>query len=729
MRAGEFYALLGPNGAGKTTTLRMVAGLLKPDAGSISVFGIDARAEPVAAKRLMAWVSDKPMIYDKLTPFEYLEFVAGLWGIDAAAAEPAARELLDWLGLAPHADERCEGFSRGMRQKVALAGALVHDPSLIILDEPLTGLDAGTARQVKEVLQERVRGGRTVIMTTHILEVAERMAGRIGAISGGRLIAEGTLDDLRGAGARGRSLEDVFLSLIAESAAGDRPGDARLVRSPRAPHRLAGMAGHDDREQPAAAVDRAHHLDRLFLILHLPAYIMVGNFATPDRVMDKATLFSVTISVCLYGSLMLSQAMELVTRAFYARADLDLVLSSPVPARRVFAVRIAAIALTVSTMAVLLAGPFIDILAIEGGPAWLSGYGLGFSFGGGVVAVAVGLTVALFKLLGPRRTRLIAQVVAAVVGAATVIGIQVMAILRYGTLARPGTLVSGDLLARAPDVDSPVWLPARAVMGDLSALAAVVATCFVLLGLAIVIFSGRFGEHALAASSVNLAPSRRRKRQSRFRTFSAAATLRRKEWQLLRRDPWLASQTLTQLLYLLPPALLLSRNFGGAANSTVIIVLVLVTVAGQLAGGLAWLAILGEDAPDMVASAPIPAGAVRHAKIEAVLGAVAMIFAPLLVVLAFASLSPKAPPSASPLPPPRRSISSSGSRARHGAAISGGAMSPRASLPSPKPSPPSHGPVPRDWPPAAPGTPPSPRSSRCSSWPAPALSAHARRIS
>ena len=218
IRAGEFYALLGPNGAGKTTTLRMVAGLLKPDRGSISIFGINALAEPVAAKRLTAWVSDEPMIYDKLTPFEYLEFVAGLWGIEAAAAEPAARELIGWLGLAPHANERCEGFSRGMRQKVALAGALVHDPSLIILDEPLTGLDAGTARQVKEVLQERVRGGRTVIMTTHILEVAERMAGRIGVISRGRLIAEGTLDELRGEGARDRSLEDVFLSLIAESA-------------------------------------------------------------------------------------------------------------------------------------------------------------------------------------------------------------------------------------------------------------------------------------------------------------------------------------------------------------------------------------------------------------------------------------------------------------------------------------------------------------------------------
>ena len=193
VRTGEFYALLGPNGAGKTTTLRMVAGLLRPDAGSVSVLGIDALADPVAAKQITAWVSDEPMIYDKLTPLEYLEFVAGLWGIDPAVSEPSARDLLVSLGLEPHLHERCEGFSKGMRQKVALAGALVHDPRLIILDEPLTGLDAVSARHVKGLLGERVRAGCTVIMTTHILEVAERMADRIGVIASGRLIAEGTL--------------------------------------------------------------------------------------------------------------------------------------------------------------------------------------------------------------------------------------------------------------------------------------------------------------------------------------------------------------------------------------------------------------------------------------------------------------------------------------------------------------------------------------------------------
>ena len=217
---GEFYALVGPNGAGKTTTLRMVAGLLRPDAGSITIDGIDALADSVAAKQITAWLSDEPMIYDKLTPFEYLEFVAGLWRIESKPAEARACELIGWLGLAPHAHERCEEFSRGMRQKVALAGALVHDPKLIILDEPLTGLDAGSARLVKNVLLERVRAGGTVIMTTHILEVAERMADRIGVIASGRLIAEGTLDELhRKTGKTAASLEDTFLTLVAEPAA------------------------------------------------------------------------------------------------------------------------------------------------------------------------------------------------------------------------------------------------------------------------------------------------------------------------------------------------------------------------------------------------------------------------------------------------------------------------------------------------------------------------------
>ena len=220
IRPGEFYALLGPNGAGKTTTLRMVAGLLRADAGTVSIFGVDALADPVAAKRITAWVPDEPLIYDKLTPMEYLGFIAGLWQVEAPVARRNAAALLDLLELTDHAHQRCEGFSKGMRQKVALAGALVHDPRLIILDEPLTGLDACSARQVKDTLLERVRAGCTVVMTTHILEVAERMAERIGIIARGKLVAEGTLPELRAAaGAGTTSLEDIFLELVRQPAA------------------------------------------------------------------------------------------------------------------------------------------------------------------------------------------------------------------------------------------------------------------------------------------------------------------------------------------------------------------------------------------------------------------------------------------------------------------------------------------------------------------------------
>ena len=220
IRRGELYALLGPNGAGKTTTLRMVAGLLAPDAGTVHIFGVDLARDPAAAKRAMAYLPDEPMLYGKLKPTEYLEFVAGLWGVGAAEAEPRARRLLDWLDLTAHAHELTEGFSRGMKQKLALAGALIHEPQLLILDEPLTGLDAAAARQVKDLLLQHVAGGGTVILTTHILEVAERLAERIGIIQHGRLIAQGTLDELRGASGQAAgagTLEDIFLQLTGQA--------------------------------------------------------------------------------------------------------------------------------------------------------------------------------------------------------------------------------------------------------------------------------------------------------------------------------------------------------------------------------------------------------------------------------------------------------------------------------------------------------------------------------
>jgi ABC-2 type transport system ATP-binding protein len=216
VRQGELYALLGPNGAGKTTTRRMIAGLLAADAGEIGVFGVDARANPVEAKRLIAWLPDEPLLYDKLTAWEYLEFVAGLWGVDARTAASRAEHLLKILGLWDNRNDRCETFSRGMKQKAVLAGALIHEPKLLMLDEPLTGLDAAASRLVKDMIRQKVSEGCAVILTTHILEVAERMADRIGIIKDGHLLVEGSLGELQSrAGAAGQSLEDVFLSLTA----------------------------------------------------------------------------------------------------------------------------------------------------------------------------------------------------------------------------------------------------------------------------------------------------------------------------------------------------------------------------------------------------------------------------------------------------------------------------------------------------------------------------------
>jgi ABC-2 type transport system ATP-binding protein len=217
---GEFHALLGPNGAGKTTTLRIVAGLVRADFGSVRILGHDIAGDPRAAKSVLAFLPDDPLLYAKLKPLEYLEFVAGLWGIDAATAEGRATELIATLELDDKRDQRIETFSRGMRQKLALAGALIHDPAVMILDEPLTGLDAAAARVVKDILLERVKRGCTVVLTTHILEIAERLAERISIIARGRIIAQGTMAQLRGGSAHGETLEDIFLELTSGSAGG-----------------------------------------------------------------------------------------------------------------------------------------------------------------------------------------------------------------------------------------------------------------------------------------------------------------------------------------------------------------------------------------------------------------------------------------------------------------------------------------------------------------------------
>ncbi len=212
---GQLYALLGPNGAGKTTTLRMVAGLLVPDSGDAFIYSSSITKEPAAAKQRLAFLPDEPLLYGKLNPLEYLSFVAGLWGVPADRAAERATELLKWLSLWDNRHDLTETFSRGMKQKLGLAGGLIHEPDLMILDEPLTGLDAAAARDVKDLLTDFVRSGKTVVLTTHIMEIAERMAERIGIIAGGQLIAEGTLDELRATSGRdGATLESVFLQLV-----------------------------------------------------------------------------------------------------------------------------------------------------------------------------------------------------------------------------------------------------------------------------------------------------------------------------------------------------------------------------------------------------------------------------------------------------------------------------------------------------------------------------------
>jgi ABC-2 type transport system ATP-binding protein len=214
---GEFHALLGPNGAGKTTTLRIVAGLVKADLGQVEVFGHDVAADPIAAKRIMAFLPDDPLLYGKLSALEYLEFVAGLWSVESQIAAKRAEDLLKWLDLWSKAHELIESYSRGMRQKLALAGALIHEPKMMILDEPLTGLDAHAARDVKDMLTDYVKRGNTIVLTTHILEIAERLAARISIIQKGKIVAVGTLDELRAtAGQTGATLEDVFLNLTAD---------------------------------------------------------------------------------------------------------------------------------------------------------------------------------------------------------------------------------------------------------------------------------------------------------------------------------------------------------------------------------------------------------------------------------------------------------------------------------------------------------------------------------
>ncbi|MFI5228676.1 MAG: ABC transporter ATP-binding protein [Gemmatimonadales bacterium] len=217
---GELFGFLGPNGAGKTTTLRMIAGILRPTAGSVRIAGIDLAADPIAAKSRLGFIPDRPFIYEKLTGAEFLRFVAGLYNQEGPQVEHRARELLALFDLEEWRDELVESYSHGMRQKLIISSAFVHRPEVIVVDEPMVGLDPKAARILKDLFREYTRRGQTIMMSTHTLEVAETMCDRIGIIQGGVIRACGTMAELRASAQAGTmGLEEIFLRLTGENAA------------------------------------------------------------------------------------------------------------------------------------------------------------------------------------------------------------------------------------------------------------------------------------------------------------------------------------------------------------------------------------------------------------------------------------------------------------------------------------------------------------------------------
>ncbi len=219
--AGEFFAFLGPNGAGKTTTIKLLTGLLKPSAGRALICGHDIQREPMEARKQIAYVPDLPFLYDKLAPLEFMYFVGQLYGMAPGAIEQSSRQLFELFDLTGSRDKLIETLSHGTRQRLVIASALLHNPKVIIIDEPMVGLDPRSARVVKDVLKERSRAGTTVFLSTHILHVAEELADRIGILNHGKLIAVGTMDELRAASGVVGALEETFLTLTrAEEAEG-----------------------------------------------------------------------------------------------------------------------------------------------------------------------------------------------------------------------------------------------------------------------------------------------------------------------------------------------------------------------------------------------------------------------------------------------------------------------------------------------------------------------------
>ncbi|MEL6946433.1 MAG: permease [Pseudomonadota bacterium] len=372
--------------------------------------------------------------------------------------------------------------------------------------------------------------------------------------------------------------------------------------------------------------------------LHLLAAHLLSPALVNGVVVDKPTLLFVSGGLAMFFSLMFSQAIEAVTRAYYARSDLDLIMSSPAHTDRLFAVRSSVLTVQTILLSVVIASPIINVTAWMDGPHWLSAYLVLVGMGAVATALSVVLTLVLFRTVGTRRTRLIAQIIAAVVGAGFVIALQGVAILLGEGISRFSLFQSPETLAAMPDLSSNAWVFARASMGDVASLLTVLVTATVLWSGVMVLSSRRFAADVMRTVGAATAVVKAKaftgfRKRSNFRS-----AMRRKEFMLLKRDPWLISQSLQQILYLVPPGLLLWVNYADSKGVFFVIVAVIVMATGQLAGGLAWITISGEDAHELIDTAPLRTRDVLRAKVEAVLCVIGLVVLPFAVVFATFSL-------------------------------------------------------------------------------------------
>ncbi len=377
-----------------------------------------------------------------------------------------------------------------------------------------------------------------------------------------------------------------------------------------------------------------------FIGMHMFVADLLDNPLTSGIVADKATLLMISGFAVMLFSLMFSQAIESVTRAYYARSDLDLLLSSPATSRRLFQVRTSMLALQTTVFAIFIASPLINVLGFMDHPSWFSAYLVIIALGGFATCIAVLLTLLLFRTVGPAKTRLISQIISAIVGAGFVISLQAAAIVFGKGISRLELFTSADTIELAPDLGSWIWLPAQAVMGNVWPLLSLIAASGLCLVLVVAYSTRRFADDALATAGLVEGHGKTEAFVGFQRGSNMRSVLRRKEWDLLKRDPWLLSQSLQQLLYLVTPGMLLWFNYGAGFGIYYVVIPVVVMASGQLAGGLSWVTISGEDAHELIDTSPVTSRDMLRAKAEAVVTVVGLATSPFLIALLW--FSPRA---------------------------------------------------------------------------------------